>query len=76
LIYDPTPDQIQACADVIALKDAPILAAAIAARPQRLVILDIRDFGPPEVQERLNCPIQSPGELLVDLRQTITQSLG
>ncbi len=73
---DPTPAQILACADVIALKDAPILAAAVAAQPHRLITLDKRDFGPAEVQQHLACPIQMPGELLLDLRQAIMMGLG
>jgi hypothetical protein len=76
VVDDPTPEQVQACMDVIAAKDAPILAAAIAAQPQRLVTLDTHHFDRPEVRQRVAFPIQTPGELLVDIRQALVQGLG
>jgi predicted nucleic acid-binding protein len=76
VIDDPAPEEVHACMDVIAAKDAPILAAAIKARPQRLVTLDVHDFDRPEVRQRVTFPIQTPGELLADIRQTLAEGLG
>jgi predicted nucleic acid-binding protein len=76
IVGDPTPEQAQACMDVIEAKDAPILAAAIAAQPQRLITLDVRDFGRLEVRQRVTFAIQTPGELLADIRRALARSLG
>jgi len=61
---------------VIAAKDAPILAAAIAARPHRLVTLDVHDFDRPEVRRSVTFPIQTPGELIAEIRQALIHALG
>lgn len=76
IVDDPTPEQVKACVDVIAAKDAPILAAAITAGSQRLVTLDAHHFNRSEVRRRATFPIQTPGELLVDIRQALVQALG
>lgn len=75
VVKDPTPEQVQGCLGIIAAKDAPILAAAIGAHPQRLVTLDVQHFDRPEVRQRVAFPIQTPGELLADIRQALAQSL-
>ncbi len=75
IVADPTLEQIRNCAKVIVLKDAPILAAAIQARPDRFVTLDMRDFGQPIVQKQLVSPIQKPADLLVELRQAIEKGI-
>jgi len=76
VVKDPTPEQVRACLGIIAAKDAPILAAAISAQPDRLVTLDVRDFGCPEVQRSVPFLIQMPGELLTDIRQALVVGLG
>ena len=75
VVADPTPAQVQACMEVIAAKDASILAAAIHACPLCLVTLDAQHFDRPEVRQRAAFPIQMPGELLADIRQVLIQSL-
>jgi len=76
VVEDPDPEQVAACSQVIAFKDAPILAAAISARPHRLVTLDTRDFGCPEVAALAGCPIQTPAELLAEIRQALAEVVG
>jgi predicted nucleic acid-binding protein len=75
VVDDPTPEQVQDYIDVIVAKDAPILAAAIEAQPQRLVTLDAHHFNRPEVKQRATLPIQTPGELMTDIRQTLVKLL-
>lgn len=75
VVADPTPEQVRDCMAVIAAKDAPILAAAIGAHPQRLVTLDKHHFDRSEVRQRAAFPIQTPGELLTEIRQALVQSL-
>ncbi len=76
VVGDPTPEQVQNAMVIIAAKDAPILAAAIGTHPQRLVTLDTQHFNRPEVRQQMAFPIQTPGELLADIRQVLAQSLG
>jgi len=76
VVDDPTPEQVRSCMNIIAAKDAPILAAAIAARPHRLVTLDAHHFDRPEVHRQVAFPIQTPGELMADIRQALVQVLG
>lgn len=76
MVADPTPGQVQSCMHVIAAKDAPILAAAIAARPRRLITLDAHDFNRPEVHQQVPFPIQTPGELMIEIRAALIQALG
>ena len=45
------------------------------AQPQRLVTLDMRDFGRPEVQQMVNFLIQTPRDLLADIRRSLIQGL-
>lgn len=61
---------------IVAAKDAPILAAAIAARPRRLVTLDTHDFDRPEVYQNVPFPVLTPGELLIEIRAALVQALG
>ncbi len=75
MVDDPTPEQVQDCMNVIAAKDAPILAAAIAAGPQRLITLDAHDFDRPEVHQHVVFTIQTSGELMVEIREALAQAL-
>ncbi len=74
-LLDPSPEQVLAYIGIIAAKDAPILAAAAAAQPHRLVTLDVRDFMRPEVQQAVPFRIQTPGELIAEIRQTLILGL-
>ena len=75
VVADPSPEQVQSYIGVIAAKDAPILVAAVAAHPHRLVMLDVRNFVRPEVQQTVTFLIQTPGELLADIRAILSRGL-
>lgn len=71
VVSDATPEQVAACTDVIVAKDAPILAAAMAAKPECLVTLDTRDFGPPGVAQFSQLTIQTPAEFINNVRRVL-----
>jgi len=63
-------------AEIIEAKDAPVLAAAIAASPHRLVTLDPKHFlDPPQVAERSGLAICTPAELLQEIRTLLESGL-
>lgn len=60
----PTPDELEQAAAYTALKDAPIVAAAIKARVDYLVTWDRKHLiDPPEVAKDSGLNIVTPGEL-------------
>jgi predicted nucleic acid-binding protein len=72
----PDPDAA-ACAPWLALieaKDAPILAAAVAAKVDRFVTLNTKDFTP-AVAKASGLDIQTPGEFIQDIRRIIEEQL-
>lgn len=69
---DPSDEQVRPWLDVIVAKDAPVLAAAVIAKPNWLVTLDIRDFvNSPEVAARSGLQIGTPGSLLKVIRRIL-----
>jgi predicted nucleic acid-binding protein len=75
-VEDPTPKEVKRWAAIIALKDAPILAAAVVARPQRLVTLDVHDFlTNVAVAEESGLTICTPRELLREIRVLLEQGI-
>lgn len=72
----PTPDDgaCQQWTGLIEAKDAPILAAAILARVDRFVTLNTRDFTP-AVASASGLVIQTPGELIAEIRRFIEEKL-
>lgn len=73
---DPPVSEVQQWAAVIAPKDAPVLAAAVAAAPHRLVTLDVRDFlADPHVAEQSGLTICTPGEMLQQIRSLLAGGL-
>ena len=71
-----TPDDgaCQQWTGLIEAKDAPILAAAILARVDRFVTLNTRDFTP-AVASASGLVIQTPGELIAEIRRFIEEKL-
>ena len=55
---------------IIEAKDAPILAAAVTAKVDRILSLNTKDFTQ-EVAERCGVPIQTPAEFIRDIRKII-----
>ncbi len=77
LVPDPTPEQVKMWVGVIVSKDAPVLAAAVIARPHRLVTLDTKDFiEPAQVTARSGLQICTPGDLLREIRGILARSFG
>jgi predicted nucleic acid-binding protein len=65
VIPAPTKEEVLAAAAYTALKDAPIVAGAIAAQADYLVTFDRKHLlNPPEVAEKSSLVIATPGEAL------------
>ncbi len=71
IIPAPTLDAIGQAEEMIVARDAPILAAAIASRPDYAVSLDRKHFLAPGVAERSGLRIGTPGDFLVWFRSQI-----
>jgi predicted nucleic acid-binding protein len=66
----PTLEELEQAAAYTALKDAPIVAAAVAANVDYLVTWDRKHLiNPPKVAERSGLRILTPGELMDSLRE-------
>jgi predicted nucleic acid-binding protein len=75
-IADPSLAEVQRWATVIAPKDAPVLAAAVAAKPHRLITLDTRDFlTDPQVADQSGLVICTPGEFIQQVRTLLAGGL-
>ena len=61
---NPTIKQVQAAYNVLPTSDAPILAAAIATKPNALVTWNTRHFLRKAVTEMVDFPILTPGDFL------------
>ncbi|MBZ0287500.1 MAG: PIN domain-containing protein [Anaerolineae bacterium] len=69
IIEDLTPEEVAAAAEYTVQKDAPIVAAAIKARPDYLVTYDHKDLlDPPEVAEKSGLAIVRPETVIRQLR--------
>jgi len=72
IIDDPTQDEVDLWLEVIIAKDAPVLAAAATAAPDRFVTLDKIDFlESPQVAQRSGLRICTPGQLLREIRRLL-----
>jgi predicted nucleic acid-binding protein len=58
--------------NIIEAKDAPILAAALLAKVDRLLTLNTKDFTK-EVARQTAITIQTPSEFIQEIREVITQ---
>jgi predicted nucleic acid-binding protein len=76
MVNEPTPGKVAECAEVIEAKDAPILAAAMEAKPARLVTLNTKDFAVPEVIAFSKLTIQTPGEFMQEIRGVLAAAYG
>lgn len=74
IVSDPTNEECMRWTDIIELKDTPIVAAAVLAGVDRLVTLNSKDFTH-DVAEKTGIPIQSPGQLIQDIRRIVDESL-
>lgn len=74
IVADPEPVEYERYYDIIEAKDAPILAAAVIARVDRLLSLNSKDFTP-SVAAQSGLRIQTPAQFITDLRDLITTQL-
>ena len=76
IVDNPPPPEVQRWTAVIAPKDAPVLAAAVAANPHRLVTLDTHDFlSSPQVAQQSGLVICTPGDLIRQVRTLLVSGL-
>jgi predicted nucleic acid-binding protein len=77
LEVEPGPADVERCERLIKhVEDAPILAAAMNARPDRMVTLNTKHFvDDPEVARQSGLFIQTPGQLVVEIRELFAEAL-
>lgn len=74
MVNDANDEAVTEWLGVIRPKDAPVLAAAVQSAPHRLVTLDTRDFiNSPEVRQRTNLKISTPGEIMQEIRTLLAR---
>ncbi|MFN2204252.1 MAG: putative toxin-antitoxin system toxin component, PIN family [Caldilineaceae bacterium] len=74
IVPDPDLQASAAWYTVIERKDAPILEAAMQAKVDRIVTLNTKDFTP-EVAEACGIRIQTPAELVEEVRRVIDSGM-
>ncbi len=70
ILPDPADDECVKWEPFIEAKDAPILAAAILAKVDRILSLNTKDFTQ-DVADQCGIPIQTPGQFVQDIRQIL-----
>ncbi|EAZ92280.1 PIN domain-containing protein [Crocosphaera chwakensis] len=74
ILPNPSLEEFSAYIDIIEPKDAPILAAALLVKADRLLSLNTKDFTQ-EVAQKTGIIIQTPSEFIQDIRSIVTQEL-
>lgn len=75
IVANPPAEEISPWESFIEAKDAPILAAAVLAAPDRFLTLNSKDFTP-AVTAQSGLLIQSPGEFVQEIRAIVETGLG
>ncbi len=76
IVPDPGPEEVIRWQSVIEPKDAPILAAAVAAAPDRFLTLDVKNFiEPARVAEKSGLRIETPAEFVQAIRALVEEGL-
>ena len=70
ILADPPLEDAAKWEAIIEAKDAPILAAAVTAKVDRILSLNIKDFTQ-EVAEKCGVPIETPAQFIRDIRHLI-----
>ncbi|MEM8859593.1 MAG: PIN domain-containing protein [Chloroflexota bacterium] len=70
IIPDPKPEESAQWEPIIEVKDAPVLAAAVLAKVDRILSLNTKDFIQ-DVADQCGVPIQTPGEFIQDIRNIL-----
>jgi hypothetical protein len=76
IVRDPSPDEMEACADIIAHQaDVPIVVAAMRSKTNYFVTLNRRRFiDDPAVADRSRLRIGMPGDALACVRQRLAET--
>ncbi len=74
ILPNPSLEEFSTYINIIEAKDAPILAAALLAKTDRLLSLNTKDFTP-EVGDKTGIIIQTPSQFIQDIRSIITEEL-
>jgi predicted nucleic acid-binding protein len=74
IVPDPTPDEVAPWITMIHPSDAPILCAAVKISADRCLTLDTRHFTP-AVAAQSGLLIQSPAQLIAELRDLVTKGI-
>ena len=74
IVPDPAPEEVVPWAVMIHSSDAPILCAAVKAAVNRFLTLNTRHFTP-EVAAQSGLLIQTPAQLMAELRDLVTKGL-
>jgi predicted nucleic acid-binding protein len=74
ILPDPPLEESARWESIIAAKDAPILAAAVLAAPDRLLTLDMKDFTP-DVAAQSGLTIQTPSDFVQEIRGFVKEGL-
>lgn len=74
IVADLLPQEVEKWQSIIEPKDAPILAAAIAAKVDRILSLNTKDFNS-IVANKSGLIIQTPSQFIQEIRLIVTQSL-
>lgn len=72
VVDDPAPQEITRWQTIIEAKDAPILAAALGAKANRILTLNTKDFTP-EVALQAGIIVQTPAQFIQNLRDVIAR---
>ncbi|MBC8248232.1 MAG: PIN domain-containing protein [Anaerolineales bacterium] len=76
ILPDPSSEEVGRWQSVIELKDAPILAAAVTAAPDRFLTLDVKNFiEPAHVAEKSGLRIETPAEFVQAIRALVEEGL-
>lgn len=70
ILPDPSVEEAAKWEDAIEAKDAPIIAAAVLAKVDRILSLNTKDFTK-EVAEKCGIPIQTPAQFIQNIREII-----
>lgn len=74
ILPDPSVDEYVVWETIIEAKDAPILQAAVNAGVDRIVTLNTKDFTP-AVAARCGLVIQTPAQLITEIRRLVNEGL-
>jgi predicted nucleic acid-binding protein len=72
IVLDPSLSESQKWETIIEAKDAPILAAAVESKAERLLSLNTKDFTA-AVARQSGLIIQTPGEFIQTIREIINR---